>query len=878
LKKLVIILFLALALGSLTLGHAALIGDVNGDGKVTLADAILTMQLATDMVPLAGAIQEGYTPSTGDVNGNGKIGLEEAVYALQVTSGIRTEPGLTNVATIGIDGGTAASSNGKAALDFLPRALLSSTEINITSLSSFPYDPHIIPGEVYEFGPNDTLFTGRVELTLAYDPLGLPAGVNEDDLVIGKLVNGSWQPLFGSMAVPIKKSVSVPIRGLGAYALLDGKRVNNLMAYVVASPSAENQFLDLGSAADYLCQNLQAGQKGAIIIQKTPVIAGILNIACNIEIKADDHTAPTIDGSSGGTTITSSAPIGFVGVTFTGTATFNTGDDLALTKNTFQDLNINLGSAGTSALAVRQPYAAGRAPSATCFDGNSSIKEDTVAGTLTLGGNAKVCGDTFILNGDILSLNVLGTVEIGADAKLEINGPLVRSITVEAKFSGSASTTVASIRGNDASTFKFHLLDGDIALNQLNHNVSGDVTIDIDGIADLTLNQKALTIGGNHALNTSGKGADTNTFYYGLTLDFNGPVKLNLGGIHTAEYKTVNFISTYTATLGANAKEASLDFAQANFKERANYTVLDTGTHRVDLFVEGNLNTTYEKGAGVCVASGTNAGITYTNALLGQSVGIVGGAILFQKCGGAGLLSVTESGKASWASPYAAAPKIKIINNVFQAQAFTHGIEIKDLDVPVTIDNNTVKAALLGISVKNVSKKVLINNNTIDAIGGVILADLPDATFSNNRLSAPTAGLVINAEPVSGTALTRIVATGNNLADGVILGGPFGTAIITATGNTLYGATIAPGFYLGMQGNTFTGGDVSDGSAVAGGFFMDPGKGNNAGLDDELNIFTQIDWTGNGCGDYPPSSDNRECNGECCNGDAVPPPVPPLAS
>jgi hypothetical protein len=118
LKKLVIILFLALALGSLTLGHAALIGDVNGDGKVTLADAILTMQLATDMVPLAGAIQEGYTPSTGDVNGNGKIGLEEAVYALQVTSGIRTEPGLTNVATIGIDGGTAALPTERQRLTF----------------------------------------------------------------------------------------------------------------------------------------------------------------------------------------------------------------------------------------------------------------------------------------------------------------------------------------------------------------------------------------------------------------------------------------------------------------------------------------------------------------------------------------------------------------------------------------------------------------------------------------------------------------------------------------------------------------------------------------------------------------------------------------
>ena len=46
----------------ITVASPPMPGDVNGDGNVTLADAILTMQLAAGMVPPAGAIQEGYGP------------------------------------------------------------------------------------------------------------------------------------------------------------------------------------------------------------------------------------------------------------------------------------------------------------------------------------------------------------------------------------------------------------------------------------------------------------------------------------------------------------------------------------------------------------------------------------------------------------------------------------------------------------------------------------------------------------------------------------------------------------------------------------------------------------------------------------------------
>ena len=64
-------------------------GDVNEDGYVTLADAVLAMQFAARITPPAGAIQQGYAPSTGDVNADGKIGLAEVIYILQKVAGMR---------------------------------------------------------------------------------------------------------------------------------------------------------------------------------------------------------------------------------------------------------------------------------------------------------------------------------------------------------------------------------------------------------------------------------------------------------------------------------------------------------------------------------------------------------------------------------------------------------------------------------------------------------------------------------------------------------------------------------------------------------------------------------------------------------------------
>ena len=68
--------------GSFSFTPAAVPGDVDNNGSVDLADAILALQVVVGLNPAgvnAGA----------DVNGNGKIGLAEVIYAIQYAASLR---------------------------------------------------------------------------------------------------------------------------------------------------------------------------------------------------------------------------------------------------------------------------------------------------------------------------------------------------------------------------------------------------------------------------------------------------------------------------------------------------------------------------------------------------------------------------------------------------------------------------------------------------------------------------------------------------------------------------------------------------------------------------------------------------------------------
>ncbi|MFC1857914.1 peptidylprolyl isomerase [Thermodesulfobacteriota bacterium] len=61
------------------------IGNVDGNGKLDIADAILVLQALT------GTTQSVKIFPEADVNGNEAIGLDEAIYVLQIVAGVRSE-------------------------------------------------------------------------------------------------------------------------------------------------------------------------------------------------------------------------------------------------------------------------------------------------------------------------------------------------------------------------------------------------------------------------------------------------------------------------------------------------------------------------------------------------------------------------------------------------------------------------------------------------------------------------------------------------------------------------------------------------------------------------------------------------------------------
>lgn len=69
--------------GNITKIGGNMIGDANGDGIFTLADAIAVMQVMSNITPA----QNVSTQS--DIGGDGKIGLPEAIYIIQKVAGLR---------------------------------------------------------------------------------------------------------------------------------------------------------------------------------------------------------------------------------------------------------------------------------------------------------------------------------------------------------------------------------------------------------------------------------------------------------------------------------------------------------------------------------------------------------------------------------------------------------------------------------------------------------------------------------------------------------------------------------------------------------------------------------------------------------------------
>ncbi len=120
-------------------------------------------------------------------------------------------------------GGLIVAFDGAVKLEFPPGALSRKTTIVVSEVSTYPDAGKVIPGTVYEFGPNGTQFQKPVKLSIRYDPSQLPAGTKESNLRIVLAERPfrftSWLTVANSTVDTGAKTVTASVSSFSTYGI-----------------------------------------------------------------------------------------------------------------------------------------------------------------------------------------------------------------------------------------------------------------------------------------------------------------------------------------------------------------------------------------------------------------------------------------------------------------------------------------------------------------------------------------------------------------------------------------------------------------------------------------------------------------------------------
>ena len=150
-------------------------------------------------------------------------GYSPVVLGQTVPIRFRIERGAVQV--VDPNGGTVAAAGGSVTLVFPANALSGNTGVTADPILDYPQSEQfpVIAGTAFELGPDGSTFAQPVQLTIAYNPALLPAGVPEETLRIHKLVNGVWQPVPGGTVDVTGNTASAPLSGFSPYAIVGSR-------------------------------------------------------------------------------------------------------------------------------------------------------------------------------------------------------------------------------------------------------------------------------------------------------------------------------------------------------------------------------------------------------------------------------------------------------------------------------------------------------------------------------------------------------------------------------------------------------------------------------------------------------------------------------
>lgn len=124
-----------------------------------------------------------------------------------------TKPAITRK-VIGAGGGTVTTADGAVTLDIPAGALGQDTTITITPSAASA--PDLLPGTLYAFGPDGTVFAEPATLTLHYDTATLPAGGDEAQAQIAKLLDDGTLDRRSSQVDTTEHAVTAAIGGFSS--------------------------------------------------------------------------------------------------------------------------------------------------------------------------------------------------------------------------------------------------------------------------------------------------------------------------------------------------------------------------------------------------------------------------------------------------------------------------------------------------------------------------------------------------------------------------------------------------------------------------------------------------------------------------------------
>jgi hypothetical protein len=116
------------------------------------------------------------------------------------------------VFVVGPAGGTVVAADGQVALE-IPTGATEDLGITVTPSDPPPSTVGLLPGTVFDFGPQGTTFAEPVRLRIAYDEASLPPGISESDLTLLTEHDGRWQELPGEVVDVDANVVSAFVSG-----------------------------------------------------------------------------------------------------------------------------------------------------------------------------------------------------------------------------------------------------------------------------------------------------------------------------------------------------------------------------------------------------------------------------------------------------------------------------------------------------------------------------------------------------------------------------------------------------------------------------------------------------------------------------------------